>query len=353
MLCIIHLDYMPVYFSVLHLHMPYYSQIKNYAGAVVLCFVVSCAGLKPSQVTAVEKYTTVTKAITAIPPEVYNRVYQLRSQTQTLQLSGVIATNESAKESIATLQLDLNDKLMFLNMVDSFDYAYKIVGKYADLVHTLVSESYLKSFVKNKKEWETSFNGLVTSYNAVANKRIPQPTKIPASIGSIAADIIKSLGSSKIKFLQKKYLKAAIITARQPFEGICDDFLNNDIPKIQKELTALPAFMDENFKDFLNNVKAYENKQGNSPYNYYKLYLPIYLNWQVQLQELGALVGQLKISIGSLRNAYGALEDYISTENAGNDMPAALVQMEKDFYALKNTTAKFTEARERLFKISY
>ncbi|WP_462248724.1 hypothetical protein [Ferruginibacter sp.] len=333
--------------------MPYNTHLKSCIYFCIVCLLFSCAGLKPSQINAVEKYTAVTKGITAIPPDVYNRVYQLRSQTQTLQLSGVIATNESAPESIEALQLDLNDKLKFLDLVDSFAYAYRIVGKYADLVHCLISESYLKDFTKNKNQWQSSFDGLVKTYNAACAKRIPSPTKIPPSVGSIAANIIKELGSAKIKSLQKKYLSAAISTARKPFEGICDDFLNTDIPKIQKELTALPIFINENYKDFLNNLKAYELKQGNSPYNYYKLYLPIYLNWQVQLRELNALVNQLQVCILNLRNSYGVLENYVSSVKVDKDIPAELIQLENEYFSLLNTIAKFSEARERLFKITY
>jgi hypothetical protein len=322
-----------------------------YSLSVLLLF--SCAGLKPSQINAVEKYTVVTKGISFIPPDVYNRVYHLRSQTQTLQLSGVVATNESAKESIEILQLDLSDKLKFLDMVDSFAYAYRIVGKYADLVHCLISESYLKDFTKNKKEWQSSFDGLVTTYNASCNKRIPPSTTIPPSVGSIAADIIKELGSAKIKSLQKKYLRSAISAARKPFEGICDDFLTTDVPKIQKELVQLPLFINENYKDFLNNLKAYETKQGNSPYNYYKLYLPVYLNWQVQLKELNTLVSQLQICIVSLKNSYSVLDDYVSSENPGKDIPVEIIQLERDYFSLTDTIAKFSEARDRLFKITY
>jgi hypothetical protein len=310
-------------------------------------------GLKTAQVTAVEKYSIVTKGITAVPPDVYNRVYQLRSQTQALQLSGVIATNESAKESIEAIQLDLDDKLKFLDMVDSFAYAYRIVGKYADMVRCLVSESYLKDFTKNKNEWQSSFDGLVKTYNASCERRMPPATRIPPSVGSVAANIIKELGSTKIKSLQKKYLLTAITTARKPFEGICDDFLNTDIPKIQKELVKLPGFINENYKDFLNNLKEYETKQGNSPYNYYKLYLPIYLNWQVQLRELHALVTKLQGCITGLRNSYGVLESYISEKKVSNDMPAELLQLEADYLSLLDTVAKFSEARERLYKITY
>ena len=125
------------------------------------------------------------------------------------------------------------------------------------------------------------------------------------------------------------------------------------MPKIKKELVKLPEFINENYKDFLNNLKAYETKQGNSPYNYYKLYLPIYLNWQVQLKELNALTEKLQVCIISLRNAYGVLENYITTGKAGNDIPVEIVQLETNYFSLLDTIAKFSEARERLYKITY
>ena len=85
-------------------------------------------------------------------------------------------------------------------------------------------------------------------------------------MGGIAASIIEAIGSAKIRTLQKKYLKAALAAAQAPFEAICDDFINVDIPRIKNELKVLPAFINENFKDFLNNLQAFEVKQGNNPY---------------------------------------------------------------------------------------
>ncbi len=326
---------------------------KTVVLATVVFQLLSCAGLRPAQLKAIDQYTVAAKDISRIPPDIYFRIYQLRSQAQTIQLSALITTNESAKESIDLLQLDFYDKMKFIELVDSFSYAYKIVEKYAHLVHALTSDSYLKEFNNNKKEWQGSFDGLVTRYNAASAKRIPPPTPIPASVGSIAANVIREIGSMKIKYLQKKYLKNAISTARIPFEGICDDFLNNDIPKVQKELTELRFFINENYKDFLNNVKAYERKQGDNPFNYYKFYLPVYAQWQLQIKELEALVLQLSTAFKSLRNGYSALETLISTKDRGTDIPAELKKLNLDYSLLMETIDKFTEAREKLFKISY
>jgi hypothetical protein len=326
---------------------------KTAALMAVLFQLFSCAGLKPAQLKAIEQYTVATRDISRIPPDIYFRIYQLRSQAQTIQLSALITTNESVKESIDLLQLDFNDKMKFIELVDSFSYAYKIVEKYADLVHALMSESYLKEFNKNKKEWQGSFDGLVTKYNAASARRIPPPTPIPASVGSVAASIIREIGSMKIKSLQKKYLKNAISTARIPFEGICDDFLNNDIPKVQKELTELRFFIDENYKDFLNNIRAFERKQGDNPFNYYKFYLPVYAQWQLQIKEVETLVYQLSIAFRSLRNGYGVLETLISSKEIGENFPVELKKLNVDYSSLMETIDKFTEAREKLFNMSY
>lgn len=300
---------------------------------------------------AVEKFSSSAKLIAAAPPGLYYRIYQLRAQTQTLQLSGVIATNGSAKESIEALQLDLNDKLKFLDMVDSFGSAYKIMQLYTQMLQAIVSPAYLKDFSKNKKEWETSFTVLVKTYNT-AGAHTPAATPLNKSLGSIAAAVIKAAGSVKIKTLQKKYLKTALTNAQEPFEAICDNFTAIDIPRIRNELAALPSFINENYKDFLNNLQAYEIKQGNNPYNYYRHYLPVYSNWQLELKELNTLVQQLDTCFRSLRNACKALNGYLATGSKVT-VPPEITALEDNYAALNATLAKFSEAREKIFTLSY
>ncbi|HQW83431.1 MAG TPA: hypothetical protein PK987_03170 [Ferruginibacter sp.] len=333
--------------------MPYCPSIKLLAYLFAICLLFSCSTLKPEQLSAVEKYSIATKGISALPSDIYFRVYQLRSQAQSIQLSGIISTNQSERESVDALQLDFNDKFKFLDLVDSFSYAYKIVGNYAGMVHALISPTYLSEFTKDRKKWQTSFDGLVANYNTVCKKRMPPSKPIPTSVGIIASSIIKEMGSAKIKSLQKKYLKNAISAAREPFENICDDFLNTDIPKIKRELQGLPSFINENYKDFLNHVKYYETQQGNNPYNYYKYYLPVYANWQLQLKELNLLIDKLSVCILDLRNGYGVLENYINTENPASEIPVELQKLDNDYINLTETIARFADARERLFKISY
>lgn len=73
----------------------------------------------------------------------------------------------------------------------------------------------------------------------------------------------------------------------------------------------------------------------------------------MQLKELNLLVNQLQIAITSLRTSYGVLHNYISEANPAKEIPAPIVQLENDYAQLLGTIAKFAEARERLYKISY
>jgi hypothetical protein len=81
--------------------------------------------------------------------------------------------------------------------------------------------------------------------------------------------------------------------------------------------------------------------------------LPIYLNWQIQLREINALVSQLSVCIRSLRDSYGILDSYINLEKPGNEMPIELLKLNTDYFYLLATINKFSEAKERVFKISY
>ena len=306
----------------------------------VLCILYSCTGLKKTQVQATENFAIATKGISRIPSDIYFRVYQLKSESQTLQLNTLLATNDQAKESIQLLKNDYAEKIKFIEISEAYSTSYQIVEKYASLVLCLLSDSYLKEFYKSKDIWQSSFTGLIDKYNHVA------VTKIPPSVGNLTASIIQEIGRLRIARLQKKYLKEAIHTARKPFENICDDFILLDSLKIRSELVNLPDYLDNNYANFLENVRAYE-KQGNNPYYYYKEYTPIYTNWLSQINELTVLSSGTVQAFRSLKTAYGQLEDYVNSSNAG-DVPDAIKVLMNDYGALIETYRKFQYQREKL-----
>jgi hypothetical protein len=319
--------------------MPSAMNLKRFTLALLVCF-CSCTGLKKSQIQVAENFATATKGISKVPPDIYYRIYQLKSESQTLQLNSLLATNDVPKESIQLLKNDYEEKIKFIEIAESYSTSYQIVEKYASLVLCLLSETYLKEFNKSKATWQCTFEGLIKKYNSVAI------TKIPPSVGNLTATIIQELGQARIARLQKKYLKEAIHTARRPFENICDDFILLDSLKIKSELSNLPDFLDNNYADFLQNIRAYE-KQGNNPYYYYKEYTPIYSNWLLQINELNILSANTIKAFRSLKNAYGQLEDYVTASTTGA-VPDGIKTLMADYAVLIETYGKFQYQKEKL-----
>jgi hypothetical protein len=208
----------------------------------------------------------------------------------------------------------------------------------------LLDDSFLKEFSKSKDAWQTNFTGLVHKYNQVA------VTKIPPSVGRLTSSIIDEIGKLRIVQLQKKYLRNAIETARVPFENICEDFIMLDSLKLKSELSNLPDYLDNNYANFLENIRAYE-RQGNNPYNYYREYSPIYSGWLLQINELNALATAAVQAFRSLKEGFGKLDEYINDDKPGPP-PAAIAAVMNDYTALMETYARYKRQREMLIASS-
>lgn len=302
--------------------------------------ICSCSGLTKTQTNTARSFAIATKDISRIPSDIYFRIYQLKSESQTLQLTAILATNDSAKESIQFLKNDYEEKLKFLEIAEAYSTSYQIVEKYASLVLCLLDDSYLREFSKSKDAWQTSFTGLVHKYNQVA------VTKIPPSVGNLTSSIVNEIGKLRIAQLQKKYLRSAIETARVPFENICEDFILLDSLKLRSELANLPDYLDNNYANFLENIRAYE-KQGNNPYNYYREYSPIYSGWLSQINELNALASAAVQAFRSLKEGFAKLEEYIN-DNKPGEPPPAMAALMKDYSLLMETYGRYERQRQML-----
>jgi hypothetical protein len=175
-------------------------------------------------------------------------------------------------------------------------------------------------------------------------------TKIPSSVGSLTSSIISEMGQLRIAQLQKKYLRSAIQTARAPFENICEDFILLDSLKLRNELANLPNYLDNNYANFLENIRAYE-KEGNNPYNYYKEYTPIYSSWLSQINELNELASRTIEAFRSLKTCIGELETYVNASNPGPP-PGAFKDLMRIYSDLIGVYSKFRFQREKLIEAS-
>ncbi len=300
----------------------------------------SCTGLKNSQVEATKDFAIATKGISRVPSDIYFRIYQLKSESQTLQLNTILSTNDKGKESIDLLKEDYAEKIKFLKIAEEYSASYMIVEQYANLVMCLLDNSYLKEFSKSKEAWKVSFDRLVRRYNTVS------VNKIPSSVSSLTANIIQELGKLRIGQLQKKYLKEAIHVAREPFENICDDYMLLDSLKIKSELANLPGYLDNNYANFLENIRAYE-KQGNNPYYYYSQYTPIYSSWLNQVEEITSLSSKTMEAFRKLKTAFGKLEEYVNSNRPGA-IPEEINVLMTEYGIMIDTYKSFQNQRVKL-----
>lgn len=307
---------------------------------LLLVVLSSCSTLKKSQIQATENYALATKGISRVPSDIYFRIYQLKSESQSLQANTLLAINDNANESIEILKNDYEESLKFVRLAEEYSTAYMIVEEYAGLVLSLIRQDYLNDFKKTRGVWQASFDKLIKRYNSVS------VNKIPSSVGSFTASVIQAIGKLSFGSLQKKYLRQALHTAREPFENICQDFVTLDSLKIRSELNTLPAHLDNNYSNFLENVRAYET-QGNNPFDYFHSYAPIYTNWLRQLDEIREISKYTLPAFRQLKVTYGALEEYVDG-NGSTNQPVAIDSLMVLYSQLAGTYLKFENRKEKL-----
>ncbi len=283
--------------------------------AVSLSFsLLSCGNLHRGQIDATQKFAQVSSAVTKIPADIYYRIYLLRGDAQSLQLNTVVSTNDQVKESVLFLKKDFEEKMAFLALAEEYSAAYEIVEQYAHLVASLLDPAYQKHFAKTKVLWQVGFEKMLVKYNAASSN------KIPGSVGAFTATLVQEIGKLKFGAIQKKYLRQALQTGYEPLTAICDDYLKLDSSKIQGELKVLPAYLENNFASFLENMRAYE-KEGNNPYDYYATYSPIYHRWLGQLNDLNLISMKTNECFRHLKTSYKALLQLVESNGKNNNMP--------------------------------
>lgn len=300
----------------------------------------ACTGLKHAQIAATEKFALATRGISRTPADIYFRISTLKTESQNLQLSSLLATNDSASESIQLLRSNHNEQMQFLKLAEEYSTAYFIIEKYTDLVLCLLKKDHLHSFSKSKIGWQKSFDNLVKKYNAQAIN------KIPSNVGSLTANILEQIGKMALANLQKKYLVQAIRTAHEPFRNICNDFISLDSLKINGELNALPHYLDNNYASFLENIRGYETG-GNNPYFYYNAYTPIYYNWLNEVDEIKTLTRQSMAAFRQLKDSYAELENFIAGNGKSQALPQLDVLIER-YEELRDTYRRFDYKKTKL-----
>ena len=322
---------------------------------LIFCLIValsfSCTVIKPNQVNIAENYATVLKGVSAVPENMYFRLYSLKAQSEQAQLSGLVSTTGAANEAIQYLDESFKNRIAFLNLVDSITEAYNIVRDYADLLLALVNESYLSRFISQKSSWQLSFEKLTSKYFLTAGKVSNSFTPVSVGASGLIGNILQEIGTTKIKSLQKKYLQQAIASSTPIVKVICQNFIDLDLPRLKADYVAMPSFLRENYKDFLGNINAYEKASGNNPYSYYRNYIPVYNYMQFQYYEAGLLLTRMEKCMKDLLLSFDAFLFCFDHDVSRSNLPEAISILNDSYSSLQLVISNFETIHNKYYKM--
>jgi hypothetical protein len=305
----------------------------------VLC---SCAGVRKSELDAIAKFATATHGISQTPTDLYLRVNRIKSESELLQKSTLIAQNDRIDYTMDILRQHFDNQVRVISTAEQSSNAYKVLERYAQLLLLLSAPDYLKEFIVEKEAWQKSFDSLLVTYDKVA------ATPLPLSLGKFCGELVGVCGKKRLQYLQRRFLKSAIQNGTVPITEISTLYTSGQGRALGNEIEDLETYVTTNFRDFLENVKLYEDSTGINPYNYYNQYLPIYIGWLHQIREMKAVHAETMKAFTTLGPAIVKVQETFRKKDQLPQLAAQCKLLYFDYLSIAGTYRKFEEERKAL-----
>ncbi len=307
---------------------------RYFCFAILVSFVAGCKVLSKEETKSVQALSKAMTTGSSLPSDYTRQYYDVALESD--QLLASIITNPPDK--ILKLKELIEDRAEADKIVKGYSAGYGILNKYAELLLALTDDTtYQNGLSKQKDAFIPSFDTLVSKYDT-----FNAANKLPVtSMGSLLSNIIQEIGSRRIKYLQRKYLKDLVTTADTIVAEICDQYKAMDFYKNDKQLASLGKILDESYKTFMNFVNLDSSSAG--PYQYYKQYDPIYLDWknkEVLLKELNEK--NLK-AIVAIKASHHALKQLLDKKATDKELASNLQGLYASVNSLKESYQKFNK----------
>lgn len=309
---------------------------------LLLFFIYSCAGVRKTELDAIAKFATATHGISKTPTDLYLRVNQIKNESDLLQQSTLIAQNDSIDYTMSILRQHFDNQVRVMNTAEQSSNAYRVLERYAQLLLLLSAPDYLKEFIVAKEAWQQSFDSLLVTYDKVA------ATPLPASLGKFCGELVAVCGKKRLQYLQRRFLKSAIQNGAAPITEISMLYTSGQGRALGKEIEYLEQYVAANFRDFLENVKLYEDATGINPYNYYNQYLPIYIGWLHQIREMKAVHAETMKAFTNLGPAIVQVQSAFRKKDQLQQLLAQCKLLYFDYLSIAGTYKKFEAERAAL-----
>jgi len=283
-----------------------------------LFILTGCVTAKPEYLQNVASFGRSAKKLSSAPGDLYQQISDFRHDLRLIYAS----TFFSADTVISRLNKIIEYKKSFEENIELTYSACNIIGTYAECLLSITDDKYVKA-----NGIETADLGLKLN-NVISGFTIKRNVSLPKSAGSFLGMVVTEIGSMRIQNLQKKYLKEFIDSGSYLVNivggyltDVVGENLNLELPKLDKQFSDVML-------TFYDNIEAYQRKQNVNPYDYLRLYNPLYLDMKDRLENLYLLQQKTIGAIENIKTAHEALRTA-----AGNNSVSNSTEEMKKLYA--------------------
>ncbi len=256
--------------------------------SLVLGLFTSCASLTNTQIESVNQYATSVKNFSAYPSKIMSGLAEIRAKR------GICYANSLSDPKLHIDALDslYSNKVHAYKVSQQVDITFEIIDKYAQSLALLSSDEYQTNIDQESKNFGTSLDSLVNTYN-----KIDKSKNLPTNIGSAVSKLIALGGKQYVKNRQAKEIRKFVSQADTLISTMTNNLLTFlESENINQLIEAEEWGIHQNYLSFLRQV----NKASID--NEY-----IYLDLKARIDEVKLLREQIIKATKQIRSAHKEL----------------------------------------------
>lgn len=274
---------------------------------LLLLFFVSCRTLKTAQTDNVKSFARSAKVLSVVPGRLYNEIADYRHNLKMIEVS-TMHRSEKLVEQLNTIA-GLHQR--FKSNAAKINSATALVQSYAESLLALTDAAYETDLAVQSDDLALQLNTAFASYNTLFNQ------KLPLSVGRFIGGVITKLGSMRLRSLQRKYLKSFVDTGAIIINDVCDYYSGTLAATLKSEISSLDNQFTQVMTHFYDDIYEYQQTQTVNPFDYLKLYNPLYLNLKDQLNNLHALEEKMEAAMQRIKIAHQSLQTIVNKAPRG------------------------------------
>ena len=277
---------------------------------VFIVFVISsigCRTLKTAQTDNVKSFARSARILSAVPGRLYNEIADYRHNLKMIEVS----TMHRSEKLVEQLNVIAGLHQRFKANAAKINSAAALIESYSQSLLALTDAAYEQDLASQSDELSLQLNTAFASYNTMFNK------KLPLSVGQFIGGVVTKLGSVRLRSLQRKYLKSFVDTGALIINDVCDYYTGTLSATLKAELSSLDNQFTNVMTHFYDDIYEYQQTKTVNPFDYLRLYNPLYLELKDKLDNLHGLEEKMEIAMQKIKTAHQGLQGIVDTTPKG------------------------------------